>query len=981
MPFCPSCGHEHAAGARFCGQCGGALAGSSPDAGATVLGGAPPDAGATRLGGTAPGGVTPAVRGGATPAGGPTAPGPPPTPGGAPGAAGPLSPGQAFGPRYHIIKLLGVGGMGAVYQAWDAELNVAVALKVIKPDVVADPDAARDIERRFKRELLLARQVTHKNVVRIHDLGELDGIKYITMPYVEGSDLAQVLAEAGTLPVPRVVSIAKQVAAGLVAAHEVGVVHRDLKPANVMIAEDRALIMDFGIARSVEPGATMATMAGAVVGTVEYMAPEQARGETVDQRADIYAFGLIVYDMLLGARRGSSATNPVSELMARITKGLPPPRSVDPQVPEGIDQVVARCLQPDPAARYQTSAELAADLERLGPDGMPVVALPARAKKLSLPLVAAGAVLILALLSVTWWRGSRTSAPAEVAAHEPVSALVTNFVNQTGDPVFEGSLEQALALGLEGAPFLTTYPRRDALRVAEQIRAGASLDEEMGRLVSAREGIRIILAGSIAPEGSGYALSVKAIDAQGNTTIDTVDEKASSKAAVLETVGDIAVKIRRALGDTAPEASGSRETVTAGSLEAMQAYLSAQDLARAGNDEQAIASYQEALQRDPNLGRAYSGLATSLFRLGRRAEAEEAWKKALGLMDRMTDREKYRTLGTYYIAVERNYEQAIENYSALVKQYPADTTGHNNLAVALFSSLRFAEAMEEGRRALEIFPKSVLYRTNYALYAMYAGDFDTAADEAAKVAAQSPETYKAYLPSATAAMVAGRFDEARAAYDRMAGAGPRGASLANLGRADLAIYEGRLDDAVTELQAGITADEQQQNVSAQAVKLIALAQALDAKGETRAALDAVSRALELSSREAIVVPAAVLYARAGQRDRAKALADRLAGRLQPMSRAYAAIIEGQIALAGKNWVGAYDAFRSAIQLADLWYAHFGLAVAYIENGSFVEGLAEIETCEKRRGEAVALFLDDYPTYRYLAPLPDWKARARAGFGG
>jgi hypothetical protein len=180
MAFCPTCGREHPESARFCGQCGSPLAPPQADAAATQAIGAPPDGPSTPF----PAATTVA---GATLSDATRAPGASPT-----SATGPLAPGQAFGPRYHIIRLLGVGGMGAVYQAWDAELNVAVALKVIKPDVIADPEAARDIERRFKRELLLARQVTHKNVVRIHDLGELQGIKYITMPYIEGADLSHV---------------------------------------------------------------------------------------------------------------------------------------------------------------------------------------------------------------------------------------------------------------------------------------------------------------------------------------------------------------------------------------------------------------------------------------------------------------------------------------------------------------------------------------------------------------------------------------------------------------------------------------------------------------------------------------------------------------------------------------------------------------------------------------------------------------------
>ncbi len=287
-------------------------------------------------------------------------------------SSGPLAIGSNFGSRYHIIRLLGIGGMGAVYQAWDRTLEVAVAVKVIRPEPTQDAEAARALERRFKRELLLARSVTHRNVVRIHDLGEIDGITYITMPYVQGSDLSTILKRDGRVPVNRVLAIAKEIASGLVAAHQAGVVHRDLKPANIMVDLDgSALIMDFGIARSTStgPGMTM-TAGGAIVGTIEYMAPEQARGVDVDQRADIYSFGLILHDLLLG-RRQSGGTTAVAELMERMQRAPAPIRSINPEMPAAVDALVTKCVQPDAALRYQTMAELIAALDQLDENGHP----------------------------------------------------------------------------------------------------------------------------------------------------------------------------------------------------------------------------------------------------------------------------------------------------------------------------------------------------------------------------------------------------------------------------------------------------------------------------------------------------------------------------------------------------------------------------------------------------------------------------------
>jgi serine/threonine protein kinase len=281
--------------------------------------------------------------------------------------------------------------MGAVYKAWDNVLRMSVAVKVMCLPASSDTAVAR-FEERFRRELRLARQVTHKNVVRIHDIGEIDGIKYITMPYVKGSDLASILTYADKLPVRRVLLIARQIAEGLEAAHEAGVVHRDLKPANIMIdVKDHVLVMDFGLARSVAVAApedtesisdasmvrpsevgtppSDPTMAGVVIGTVAYMAPEQARGGPVDHRADIYAFGLLLRQMLLGGRYKGHPPDMTVAKLAALEKPPKSLRRVEPGIPVELDRLVLRCLQPDVEQRYPSMAEVISDLEQISVAG------------------------------------------------------------------------------------------------------------------------------------------------------------------------------------------------------------------------------------------------------------------------------------------------------------------------------------------------------------------------------------------------------------------------------------------------------------------------------------------------------------------------------------------------------------------------------------------------------------------------------------
>ena len=909
-----------------------------------------------------------------------------PPPPGRPHEAGPLQAGQHFGPRYKILRLLGVGGMGAVYEAHDNELNVSVALKVIKVDAAND---AHEIERRFKQELLLARQVTHRNVVRIFDLGEIDGIKYLTMSFIDGADLADVLHDVGRLDVTSALKLARQIASGLQAAHEAGVIHRDLKPANIMIDGDCAIIMDFGIARSSKSrqvttaerltafsmSRSDVTTIGALVGTVDYMAPEQARGHAVDQRVDIYAFGMIFYDMLLGSREALTGSLPPFEaLLKRMEQAPPPVRVLRPDVPAALEHVISKCVHPNRDERYPSAEQLLAALNRLDASGNPLPTV----WRFTTRLLAAAALTVLALLGSVWFASRSGAVPV---TPEPVTVLIADFENRTSEPVFAGAVEQALSIGIEGAAFISTYSRQSALTLATQLKAGNTLTNDTARLIAMREGVKVVLAGAIAPARSGYTVTTNVVDPADGRVLGTLSASARDKAGVLAAVSSVAAEVRELLGDQAPKASraADAETLTAASLDAVREYAIAQDLAGAVKDEQALAHYQKAIAADPDFGRAYSGIALVSGRLGRDAEAEAAWKKALSLTDRMTDREKYRTLGFYY-TFTRNYAKAIDTYTAFLEKYPADTSARNNLAISYVNTLKFAEALEEGRALLKIYPERSLYQTNVALYAMYAGRFDDATAEADKALAKDPLAHKAYFVQAAAAFDKKDAAAVRDAYARMAKAGARGAALAALGAADFAIAEGRFGEAVELLRAGIANDAAAGNTTGQATKNIALADAYAELGDRARAAAAVQAALSASRQDQVLTSAAELLVRIGKRTEARPLLDQLAAKLPAQPRAYARIIDAQLALREERHSDAIETLQAAQQVIDLWLGRYVLGLAYLQAGYYAEALAEFETCMKRRGEATALFIDEMPTFRRLAALPSLLTRAQRGLG-
>jgi eukaryotic-like serine/threonine-protein kinase len=890
-----------------------------------------------------------------------------------PGEAGPLKVGQSFGARYHIIKLLGAGGMGAVYQAWDTELGVAVALKVIRGRTVP-----LEMQKRFKNELLLARSVTHKNVVRIHDLGEIDGKKFITMSYVQGDDLATLLRTEGKFPIQRTLGLARQIAAGLQAAHDAGVVHRDLKPANIMIgADDLALIMDFGISASAEEAAD-----GGIIGTLEYMAPEQGAGQTTDGRADIYAFGLILYEMLVGPRTPAPTTaqERIDAMRKRSTQGVPPLRQIDESVPEPVNDLVMRCLEIDPAARFPAAAALNAALARLDEHG----AVIPEVRRLTRRIVSVSGAIVLALLAGTYYV-AQWLAPKASVQHPIVRALITDFDNRTGNANLDGPLGEALSIALEGAPFVELYKARDARALAKQLSAGGDrITRETGVLIARREGLKVVVQSAIDKTASGYRLSLQAIDPSKipETVLTAATEDARDDAAVLGAVERLARKVRLALGESKSEMdkAAAAETFTAGSLGAMQAYIRAQDLVNGGRVQEASAAYRDAIAQDPRFGRAYSGLATIYRNLGRLDLAEATFNEALKYVDRMSEREKFRTLGLYYNGVSHNYRKAVETYEALLAKYPFDQAALSNLAFS-YSALRdFAKAREISERLVSTYPNYLLGRNNFASYALYAGDFDKALEQVALVLKQNDKYQFAFLPLALAQGSKGDLDAARDTYEKLGQLNAFGASVSRLGLADLAMYRGQFKGIATLLAPSAIADEKGGDKTAAAQKYNALADAQLAIGLNNDAAASARKAAALDTSEAVLFPAALTLVRTGHIDEAQELAATLANRLENEPRSYARLIDAEAFRARRRLPDAIDAVRDAQQRHDSWWARFLLGRLYEEivPPHHAEALAELELAVKRRGEAADAFIADMPTLRYVPQAYYWLGRAQEG---
>ena len=632
-----------------------------------------------------------------------------------------LTSGHLLAQRYEVLSLLGEGGMGAVYKAKDVELGRMVALKVIRPDLARN----RAVLDRFKQELILATQVTHRNVVRIYDLGEAEGIKFITMEFVEGEDLAGILHQRTKLPPQEAVAIIEQVCRALEAAHNVGVIHRDLKPQNIMWEKGtgRILVMDFGLAKTLE-GDRM-TQTGAMVGTMEYMSPEQALAGNLDQRSDIFSLGLIFYELLTG-QTPFRADSALASLIKRTQERVVPVSEFDKSVPPQLSQIVSRCLERDVALRYQSASELLADLELwsgTGKSGIIAARLrpgPRRWADENKRLLAGGAVLLLLLVGVIVYfltRPKMLTAP-EAGQGTPAvrarSLAILPFRNSSGDAKDDwigSSVADMLSTDIGQSAHLHTVPPDRLHQVLSDLRVGAdtTVDPDMLRRVAQFSNADVLVSGQYARFGDQIVIDATIRDLVHDQTKPI---KAQALVKDLPTAIDsLADSVRKNLSlsaDVVEELKAQSFKPNTNSVDALREFDQGSVLMREGKYIDALKHLQLATNEDPQFALAFSRLADVQSQLGFQSDAEQSSVRATDLAhnQNLPLPEKY-LISASNARIMKDNKKALEAYENLAKSSPGDVDVQYELGSLYLQNGEYAKARAAFTGILQSDPKNI----------------------------------------------------------------------------------------------------------------------------------------------------------------------------------------------------------------------------------------------------------------------------------
>jgi len=643
--------------------------------------------------------------------------------------------------HYRVLRKLGAGGMGVVYEAEDIRLGRRVALKVLPESLGHDHRALQ----RFAREARAASTLNHPGICTIHEVEEHNGKPVIVMELLSGESLHDRVRK-GPLPSDEILNLAIQVADALEAAHMKGIVHRDIKPANLFIVgAGRTKILDFGLARAISPAAAESeadegslTAEGVIAGTSSYMSPEQVRGEELDGRSDLFSLGVTLYE-LATRQRPFQQKNRVLILDAILHAHPAPPRSLNPALPTQLEQIINRCLEKDRDLRYQHASDLRNDLQWLKRD---LESESQRPHLADLPVApsrprSAGAVpASSSMRHVRFWKWEFIVSAAILAAvvvtaitllrpyhatalSEKDTLVLADFDNKTGDTVFDDTLKQALAVDLGQSPFLNILSDRKMTATLRLM--GRSPDQpvmgEVARELCQRVGSKVMLTGSISALGNNYVVALNAMNCSTGETLIRQQVEARGKEDVLKMLGNSASVVRRRLGESLSSIqkfAAPIEEATTSSLEALKAYSMGRRAGYAKGDVAAIPYYERALELDPNFALAYRALAVSYVNLGQRTRALEKLKKAFDLRERVSEREKYSIAARYYSDFTGELEKANQVYDLYAQSYPRDFIPSLNLGDNYMRMGQWQKALQSTQETLRLEPNSTNSNSNLA---------------------------------------------------------------------------------------------------------------------------------------------------------------------------------------------------------------------------------------------------------------------------